>query len=420
VSFNNKEIFCLAPFLTKKYFYDYASICPMEERDSCFIERNNLHKRNIEDILNDEYYTNFRKNILNNNLDSKTIQNICKTCIYYAKNKFYNARELLNNIFKEDMGSIISNIDENGKIKDIDKLFLVSVTTDNLCNSRCRFCDPERSHLLVKEFLALGLTFERFDGSSPITKMSSTIYDSVIKDLRKAKYIHFNSSGEPFISKAFYQFTKKLIEENNTDKTIILYSNLSRLKTSSGDASEILSKFKKVILFASIDGINEYNNLIRDNLDNNDFNKIVSNLEIISKLSNVTICLSPTLSILNYYNIFDYHKFFVERGLIKINDININPIFNQHISINNLPYVSKNKIFFKVKKHILWLKEKNALDLKNLHGIKLGEMFKNINLFVNTSECYTLKEIKSYLEEQDRFKKLNCFNLKEIKDIYRE
>jgi len=409
MSIYNKKHFCFAPFITKRYFFNNFSACPGEERDHFLYKDNELGDKNIEDILNSEKYNLIRKNFI----EGDGINEMCKTCIKFTDLGFGLVREFFYNNFVELHKDILSNINEDGSVNDFKKLKFLSVTFDNTCNLKCRFCDPERSSLILSE--ALPWSKINYDVSYNMNKEN---FSNVLKDCREAEFIQFTSAGEPFINKRLYEILNDLIINNNTDKTLIFYTNYTTINYKHFNAINMLSRFKKIIIFASIDGLGKHNKIIRHNLVK--FSSIKNNLKQFSSLKNCTVTVHPTLSIYNFYNLTYIHRYFIKHKIITYNNFNFIPVFNDDISITNLPIKLKDKLIYHFKKHILWLEANNYNKDKNLMGKSPIDLFKAAIFYVKTNNNFSLNEIKKRIRVTDQIRHVNSLQLKEIFELFNE
>jgi MoaA/NifB/PqqE/SkfB family radical SAM enzyme len=409
MSIHNEKYFCLAPFLTKRYFFNNFSVCPGEERDHFLFNDNEITGKTIEDVINSEKYNIIRKKFLSGD----GINEMCKTCIKFTDLGFGLVREFFFNNYADNAKEILQNINKDGSIVDPKKLKFLSVTFDNLCNLKCRFCDPERSSLIMKE--ALPFVKVNYDVNY---NMGDENFKKSLNDCREADTIQFTSAGEPFINPKLYEILTTLIKENNTNKTIMFYTNASVTKHKIYDIVEILSKFKKVLIFASIDGLGKHNKIIRHNLVN--FSTIVENLKRLKSLPNLHLTIHPTLSIYNYFNLTTLHKFFIKTGLINYNDFNFIPVFNEDLSVHNLPHNLKNKLIEHFTNHINWLKSNNYVTEKNLMGKKPVDLFKAGIEYTKHNKTFDLNEIKKRIKITDRTRNVNSLILNEIDKLFNE
>jgi len=77
---------------------------------------------------------------------------------------------------------------------------------------------------------------------------------------------------------------------------------------------------------------------------------------------NVDFYVSCTLSILNSFHMPDFHRDWMDKGLINAQDFNINILMNPpHYRIDNLPNNLKEKLVAKYKEHIEYIRPLDGL-----------------------------------------------------------
>jgi hypothetical protein len=76
----------------------------------------------------------------------------------------------------------------------------------------------------------------------------------------------------------------------------------------------------------------------------------------------VDFYISPTLSILNALHLPDFHRDWVDRGLIRAQDLNVNILQDPaYYRIDIAPLVYKKKIQEKFEQHLQWLRPQDSL-----------------------------------------------------------
>jgi hypothetical protein len=78
---------------------------------------------------------------------------------------------------------------------------------------------------------------------------------------------------------------------------------------------------------------------------------------------NVDFYISPTVSIMNALSITDFHRSWVEKGLIKASDLNVNILQDPpYYRIDIAPPEYKQRIIEKFQAHIEWLRGRDPLN----------------------------------------------------------
>ena len=111
---------------------------------------------------------------------------------------------------------------------------------------------------------------------------------------------------------------------------------------------------------------------------------------------NVDFYISPTLSIMNAMHITDFHKDWVEKGLLKHQDLNINILQDpMHYRIDIAPEHYKDKIRTKFQEHIEWLMPHDDLQ-RATNGFISALNYLDVN---NTNYLKTFWEKTNQLDE---------------------
>ena len=76
----------------------------------------------------------------------------------------------------------------------------------------------------------------------------------------------------------------------------------------------------------------------------------------------VDFYISPTLSIMNAHHLPDFHRAWVEQGLIRAQDLNVNILQDPtHYRIDIAPAEYKQQLKEKFQQHIKWLRPQDTL-----------------------------------------------------------
>lgn len=178
---------------------------------------------------------------------------------------------------KEAKGESSQRTDRNAQYGFIDNLDIKTVylSFGNICNKNCNICRPARSSQVAKEYNSLGKDHYWWNidtWSVPTPKDYSATYldvlDNYIEAVDHADILYLDG-GEPFYTAQCNKILKHLIDTNRTDKFIKATTNASI----SVEQVEMLSKFRKVELGLSIDGIEDLYSCVRSPHDWNWWNE---------------------------------------------------------------------------------------------------------------------------------------------------
>ena len=137
----------------------------------------------------------------------------------------------------------------------------IELRLSNLCNYKCRMCEPYSSSELALEMITHSkFNFPDNAAGEHVLKTSEEQIDE-LKKLSHTIEVLCLTGGEPFLIKQYYDFLDYLIE-NDLSKNIIveLYTNCSVYNEK---MIEKLLKFKAVRLVVSIDGVGKTAEYIR-------------------------------------------------------------------------------------------------------------------------------------------------------------
>jgi hypothetical protein len=100
---------------------------------------------------------------------------------------------------------------------------------------------------------------------------------------------------------------------------------------------------------------------------------------------NVDFYISPTLSIMNAWHLPDFHRDWVERGLIRPQDLNVNILQDPaHYRIDIAPVKYKQRLRLKFEEHLEWLRPLDRLNRATV-GFESA-----INFMMNTDNTHLI------------------------------
>lgn len=151
-----------------------------------------------------------------------------------------------------------------------DGLNSIHIRLNNVCNFKCRMCNPAFSSTWAQENKKHKyFVFE----NNVVTKDAIEVNHEVLfpllkREIRRGSLKHLSiSGGEPLITDANYKLLTFLIDNNLTNISISYSTNLSKLDYKNIDLMNLWGKFNHVQLEASIDGWGPQAEYGRDGLD---------------------------------------------------------------------------------------------------------------------------------------------------------
>lgn len=344
IALTENEAFCIYPW-THIHAYPDSTVhlCCMSDMD---MPLGTLKEETLENIWHGEKMQSIRQDML----AGKKLKE-CSKCYEQDRNGFISGRVSANKHFGHHIKKA-STIDPDFKVIYWDVRF------SNLCNFRCRTCGPLFSSNWYQDY-------EKLHGKKP--EHSKVIHCGDTKDFyREAKrhmpYVEqiYFAGGEPLMMVEHWKIIEELIRLERFDVKLIYNTNFSELKFKKQDVLEMWKLFKSVSIGASLDGMGPRAEYIRKETvwDQTERNR-ERMLEI---CPNVDFYISCTLSILNSFHMPDFHRDWMDKGLINAQDFNINILMNPpHYRIDNLPNNLKEKLVAKYKEHIEYIRPLDSL-----------------------------------------------------------
>ena len=280
----------------------------------------------------------------------------------------------------------------------------------NICNLKCRTCNPALSSLWYKEIKQKKSenkltfkkedfnSFEKFDPKKMNEWYKTDIMFDSIREISKDLKRLYISGGEPFLIKEHQLFLKYFIKQNlSSNISIYLNTNLTHLDK---NLLEQLYQFKKVFIGVSIDAYGVKNDWIRFPSRFSTIERNLKNL-LLKSSENMEITINCTVSIFNILYLDELFKWSVQinretnKKTLKIHFDLLHQPKNQQLTL--LP-----------------------LELKNRAIDKLNQIKKSYPFSVEKKDILGLTQIlKSSLNENEEIRDLRHLLKQEIETIDR-
>ena len=290
----------------------------------------NLGHDSIEEIFNSPDYKDIRKKMIAGEEISG-----CSECYQQEKHSGYSQRISWNKNLKttETDKQVWNAITNNCRTEPI--IRYIDLRLGNMCNLKCRSCQPLNSSQLTKEIQEI--TNKQILNYFSLTESDNNWYttDQFKRNLEFISddvFVVYMTGGEPTLIPENIAYLQSLVDNNRAGEiTVTLNTNLTNAKP---EFLEMISKFKQVIVFASIDGLGDVQEYLRYP---SNWQQIKKNLLAFAELPNVKIEVSPVIQIANIGKITEFFDHIVQ---LENDKINLYPIvlFNpDYLSIANLP-----------------------------------------------------------------------------------
>jgi len=362
--------YCSIPFSSVDVATDgsYRICCVIDWSNSeaismNLIKDNNGNSQKIFDkkpseIFNSREYLTVRKLMLDNKKPK-----MCKSCFDREENvKSYNeisSRKRYNRTNNQD--SFDSNQDILLDVKKIRRLF---IRMGNLCNLKCRMCNPYSSSLWVDDWNDMVkktnmLSFSKKndyltnDKKNELNNYAWSGNDNWIKNIEdiveNLQSIDF-TGGEPTLFVEQYKLYDMLIEKNCIKNiNLVMTTNLTNIPNA---FLQYIDKFKKVVLNASIDGYKDINRYIRYPTA---WSSVEKNIEKYKSYKNVYLRNQCTIQMYNILHIDKYLNWIKvkEKNNFKFDTLHLNCLREPiQLDIRVLPERLKNLAYERLKPFI--------------------------------------------------------------------
>jgi organic radical activating enzyme len=234
----------------------------------------------------------------------------------------------------------------------------------NLCNMRCRTCGPtyssnwyDDSRKLAEMDSPMTNTWLTDRRVSFVGRHDNDMWEQLQDQINNIEHIYF-AGGEPLIMEDHYRVLAELIRLGKTDVRLVYNTNLSELTYKKTNVLDMWKHFSDVSVGASLDAMDARAEYIRKGTD---WQQVEHNRrDMMDRCPHVNFYISPALSILNAWHLPDFHRNWVERGLIAAKDVEI-ALVQRPVSyrLDVLPAALKDEIKDRYRSHMDWLRDHN-------------------------------------------------------------
>lgn len=279
----------------------------------------NLNKNKVIEIVNSDYFVKVRQQ-----MRAGLKPGACLRCYTEEDTLISSKRELELARFGTDY------TDNNGVIEP--NMKFIELRLGNLCNVRCRTCNPASSTQWITEYSKLqkALPFVTQYDSKIDTHwtQSDEFWDDLLENSKSVELIYING-GEPTLVEKHWNYLERLIERGLHKQVKLWYSiNMTNVPDKLLD---IWKQFKEVEIHCSIDDIGERNSYIRKGTDWND---VEANIQKLINNPWIKFSVTQTVSWMNIYYVPEFTEYFNKLGIQTQSNLVYDPRF---YSISILP-----------------------------------------------------------------------------------
>jgi organic radical activating enzyme len=386
----DSKTFCIYPWI-HLHAYPTGEAYPCCHAEMGVGQVGNCRKNTLAEIWTDKPMTDLRKDML-----SETPNAACGRCYEQEASGFFSGRKSANKHHGHHVKKLESNPFE---------MTYWDIRFSNLCNLKCRSC----GHIFSSQWyqdqakLAGGDWKERNTVLNYAGRTETDMWSQLEPHLDYVEQIYF-AGGEPLLMEEHYRILDELVRRKRFDVRLIYNTNFTHTDLKGRSVFEYWSQFKSVAVGASLDASGARGEYIRKGTD---WAVVEQNRRDMMRICpEVDFYISPTLSIMNAMHLPDFHRDWVERGLLKPQDLNVNILQDPsyyRIDIATPEY--KQQIRQKFEQHIEWLRPQDQLTRATV-GFESA-----INFMMQTDNTHLIDTFWRKTHELDAIRKENLLDI---------
>ena len=307
----------------------------------------NCKKNTLEEIWHDEPMKRLREDML-----AETPNPACARCYEQEESGFFSGRRSANKHHGHHIKKVESNPFE---------MTYWDIRFSNLCNLRCRSCGhifssqwyQDQAKLAGPDWKACNQVLN-YAGRTELD-----MWEQLEPHLDYVEQIYF-AGGEPLLMEEHYRILDELVKRKLFYVRLIYNTNFTHTDLKGRSVFEYWKQFDSVAVGASLDAAGARGEYIRKGTD---WAVVEQNRrDMLEICPQVDFYISPTLSIMNAWHLPDFHQNWVEQGLIRPQDLNVNILQDpMHYRIDIAPMKYKQRLRIKFEEHLEWLRDRDAL-----------------------------------------------------------
>jgi MoaA/NifB/PqqE/SkfB family radical SAM enzyme len=323
----------------------------------------------LAEIWNDRPMRDLRVRMLNNEPSGA-----CKKCYEQEAAGFFSGRQSANKHHGHHVQRALNTRDD-GHLDQFEMTYW-DIRFSNLCNLSCRSCGHIFSSSWYKDQsqLAGPEWAKRHQVLNFAGRTQTDIWEQLVPHLDYVEQIYF-AGGEPLMMDEHYRILEELERRGRFDVRLIYNTNFTQVRLKDRLVFDYWKRFDSVSVGASLDDMGTRGEYIRKGTR---WAIVEANREqMMQECPRVDFYISPTLSILNAWSLPDFHRNWVERGLIRPQDLNVNILQDPaYYRIDIAPNEYKQRLTEKYQQHIEWLRPRDSLERASV-GFESAVTFMN-------------------------------------------
>jgi MoaA/NifB/PqqE/SkfB family radical SAM enzyme len=340
------KTFCIYPWI-HLHAYPTGEAYPCCHAEMKVGQVGDCRSQTLQEIWTGDAMGQLRDNMLHD-IKSKA----CQRCYEQESAGFFSGRQSANKHHGHHIKKLSTNPFE---------MTYWDIRFSNLCNLSCRSCGHIFSSSWYQDQAKLaGTDWASKNRALNIAgRTANDMWEQLLPHIDYVEQIYF-AGGEPLMMDEHYRILEELERRGRFDVRLIYNTNFTQVRLKDRYVFDYWKKFDSVAVGASLDAMGSRAEYIRNGTD---WQQVEENRRrMIDICPNVDFYISPTLSILNAWHLPDFHRHWVDRGLIRPQDCNINILQDPAwYRLDIAPVKYKQRLRIKFEEHIEWLRGRDSL-----------------------------------------------------------
>ena len=339
--------FCIYPW-THLHAYPTGEAYPCCHAEMSVGQVGDCKKNTLAEIWQDQPMQKLREDML-----SETANPTCTRCYEQEAAGFFSGRKSAN----KHHGHHVKKLDANPF-----EITYWDIRFSNLCNLRCRSCGHIFSSAWYQDQAQLAGP-DWADKNAVLNYVGCTdkdMWEQLVPHLDYVEQIYF-AGGEPLMMEEHYRILDELERRGRFDVRLIYNTNFTQTKLKDRLVFDYWRKFPHVAVGASLDAMGPRAEYIRKGTQ---WATVEHNRrQMLEICPDVDFYISPTLSIMNAWHLPDFHRAWVNQGLLQAQDLNVNILQDpSYYRIDIAPMKYKQRLRVRFEEHLDWLRSQDQLN----------------------------------------------------------
>ena len=395
----DSDNFCMLPWMHLHAFPDGRAYPCCFALDKLHV--GNVNEQSMEEVFNGPKMKQMRLNMLSNKKSRE-----CVKCYDQEQSGFFSLRLSSNKHFGHNIG-MTENTKPDGTADFVIKYW--DIRFSNLCNMACRSCGTWFSSNWYEDHKKLTGAPPNHAKIMKAGRSGNDIWDQLLEQFDHVEQFYF-AGGEPIIMEEHLRILKELDRRKMYHVRLIYNTNFSKSHFKGTDIFELWNKFDSVAIGASLDAEGSRAELMRKGTVWDDI--VANRKRMLEVCPQVDFYISATVGLSNCLHVLDFHKNWVEQGLIKPQDFNFNllqyPLWQR---MDLLPQEEKDRVTEKYKEHIEWLKSQD-------HLTRASKGFESALDWMNKKDMS--RHLPTFVEETRKYDKIRDENFTDVFPEWKE